>query len=299
MQRSPLQRAAVWLALVWFACSACLSAPVAAPGDYLALGRDRLHYRVQGDPDGPELLFLGGAALGLEQWDAQVDPFAPAFRVIRYDPRGFGRSSPPSEPFRQVRDLARLLRHLEAQRVILVASGFGGGIAIDFALAYPQRVAALVLCEPAIEGYAWSAEYRQRGKRLAELRQRDGRDAFVAGLLADPHFAPAAQADPQLRERIRRLCIEGYGVYSADLTLMRPEQPPALTRLSELEVPTCVIRGTRGHPDGRAVCRVLLEEVAAAEAHEVEGAGTLVQLERPEEFNALIARFLERVVRSQ
>ena len=74
--------------------------------------------------------------------------------VVRYDFRGFGRSTAGSQSGTHVADLKALLDHLELVSVSLVGISLGGGVAIDFATAYPNAVRALILVDPLLEGTA-------------------------------------------------------------------------------------------------------------------------------------------------
>jgi pimeloyl-ACP methyl ester carboxylesterase len=77
---------------------------------YVAVTHGRLYYESAGA--GPVVVFLNGANLGARMWDAQFTALAGTHRVIRYDERGFGRSSPADVPYAAVQDLWMLLEAL-------------------------------------------------------------------------------------------------------------------------------------------------------------------------------------------
>jgi pimeloyl-ACP methyl ester carboxylesterase len=64
---------------------------------------------------------------------------------VRYDRRGFGRSEPPKGPYSDVDDRHAVLDTLNISRAILVGCSNGSRLAVDYTLAHPDRVAALVL----------------------------------------------------------------------------------------------------------------------------------------------------------
>lgn len=109
----------------------------------VAVGGGTLYYEVRGS--GPPVVLLHAGGLDLTMWDPQVGPVARAFRVIRYDARGHGRSSAPMGPHSTVEDLRALLDHLGVERANLVGISMGAGVALEFAISYPQRVSKLVL----------------------------------------------------------------------------------------------------------------------------------------------------------
>ncbi len=72
--------------------------------------------------------------------------------VIAYDRRGFGETAPSTEAFSHVEDLLAVLDEVTDGTAWLVGSSAGGGVALDAAIAAPERVAGLVLLAPAISG---------------------------------------------------------------------------------------------------------------------------------------------------
>ena len=93
---------------------------------------------------GPVIVLIHAGLWDRRIWDAQMEPFAESHRVVRYDLRGFGRSSPLEQPFSAREDLAELLGALGIDQAALVGCSIGGGLAVDFAIEFPGSVSALV-----------------------------------------------------------------------------------------------------------------------------------------------------------
>ena len=109
----------------------------------LKLSNGSLYYEASGE--GSPVVLLHGASLDLHMWDKQTDTLAKRFRVIRYDLRGYGESSPATGTFSDVDDLEKLLDHLGHRKASLVGLSQGSGVALNFTLAHPERVDRLVL----------------------------------------------------------------------------------------------------------------------------------------------------------
>ena len=108
------------------------------------------HYVVEGVKNKPALVFSNSLGSDLRMWDALVPLFAEAFRLIRYDTRGHGLSEAPPPPYSMgdlAHDVAGLLDGLQIESAVLCGLSCGGLIAQQFAIDYPGRVRALVLCD--------------------------------------------------------------------------------------------------------------------------------------------------------
>lgn len=105
----------------------------------------------------------------VRSWDEIGDRLSPAHAVIAYDRRAFGNSPAGSSAYTDTEDLAAVLDAVTTGPVWLVGSSSGGGLAIDAALAQPQRVAGLVLLAPGVSGAPQPARYDAATQRLSDL----------------------------------------------------------------------------------------------------------------------------------
>lgn len=145
--------------------------------------------------EGPAVVFLHPGLWDRRVWDGQVGVFSESNHVVRYDLRGYGRSSRP-EPgasYSHVDDLAALMDAVGFDSAALIGNSMGGRVAIDFALTHPARLGALVLAAPALSGFEGN---RGGGGGLAGgVRRRRARDRggrHRRGSRARPRSAAAA-----------------------------------------------------------------------------------------------------------
>src|SRR2546426_4145651 len=122
--------------------------------------------------EGPVVVLIHGYAADLRLWDLQVAPLVAAgSRVIRYDVRGHGRSmiAPAGYTYEHYSaDLADLLARLNVERPAsenlavdwahIVGLSMDGGIALQFALDFPQRVVSLTLVDSALPGFTYGEQ---------------------------------------------------------------------------------------------------------------------------------------------
>src|SRR5262249_42881949 len=110
----------------------------------------RLVYEVAGDgPREPAVVLIHGFGLDMRMWDSQIGPLTARCGVVRYDCRGFGASGPfdPGVPYTHAGDLVALLDHLGIGDAVLAGLSFGGRVALQAALAAPDRVRGLALLD--------------------------------------------------------------------------------------------------------------------------------------------------------
>lgn len=175
--------------------------------------------------------------------------------VLAYDARGHGESSPADDAaaydYRDlVADLLAVLDYAGAERSVLVGNSMGAATAIAFALAYPDRVRALVQVSPAYAGEPDEAGFAD-WERLSEGLRSGGADGFLSVYepKADPRWHDTIiQVTRQRLERHRH----PEAVADALLVVPRSSAFEGLEELEEVEAPTLVV-GSRdeadpGHP---------------------------------------------------
>ena len=115
-----------------------------AESGFVRSGNASLYYELAGE--GQPIILIHAGVADSRQWNNEFAHFAQDFRVLRYDLRGYGKSSPVDGEFSHMGDLIALLdRHGFHQPLVLIGCSMGGGLAMDFALAHPPKVKALVM----------------------------------------------------------------------------------------------------------------------------------------------------------
>jgi pimeloyl-ACP methyl ester carboxylesterase len=179
----------------------------------------RLHYEERGS--GTPILCIHGAGSSAALWLDAVEQLARLGRAIAYDRRGYGRSERPSPLERtdvaeHADDAAALLDALGATPAVVIARSYGGEVATDLALRYPDRVRALVLLEAApVELLPAAAEWTRAVRdRLREVAAQAGEDALGQALIS---AAVGDGAWPSLPERAQQVFTQNGPAALADL----------------------------------------------------------------------------------
>src|SRR5712692_3213994 len=173
----------------------------------------RLYYEVAGE--GHPLLLIHAGIADSRMWDEQFSVFAQHYRVIRYDMRGYGKTEVPAGPVSNHGDVANLLSHLHVEKAHILGISFGGLVALDFTLAYPEMVAALILVTPGVSGRQPSERERQfNEEENAYLEKEDLAGATEVNLrtwVDGPKRTPE-QVDPAVRERVRQMQLHAFTI---------------------------------------------------------------------------------------
>jgi pimeloyl-ACP methyl ester carboxylesterase len=224
-------------------------------------------------------------------WDDQFPRLAVEFHVIRYDIRGYGKSPPADKPFFHHEDLHALLDHLRIDKASLVGLSLGGAIAIDFALAYPQRIEKLVAVAPGLGGFDWSADSFAGWRRIVSAAQAGDPDRAADLWLAEPMMA-GVNENPAVRQRVRQILVDNGHCWLNNPLLERELDPPAARRLSQIRAPTLAIVGDRDVADIQRIVQQIDVEVPGARKVVIPGASHILNMERPAEFDRVLLEFL-------
>jgi 3-oxoadipate enol-lactonase len=165
---------------------------------------------------------------------------------------------------------------------ILVGNSFGGRVALETALAFPDRVPRLVLADPAIGDHHWGQDMRDYLRREERLLAAGDIDAAVELNLE-------RWALPHIRDILRpmqRRALELDAAREGDLVWPQPRP------LSALTMPVLVIVGERDTEDLHAIAHRIAREAPSARLEVIAHASHHPSLEQPEAFNRLLLQFL-------
>jgi pimeloyl-ACP methyl ester carboxylesterase len=171
---------------------------------------------------------------------------------------------------------------------ILIGNGFGGTLALAFALDHPERIAKLVVSDAA-------AGFPEEGRKaFAVMAQKvaEGGLGAVAEIAAKRVYSPDyLAANPALvkeREKVL-LGIDPKAFADACKILQTADLVPLLHRL---HVPTLVVCGEFDQATPPALTRMVADKIAGARYVELAGCGHCPPLEQPEQFLTAIREFV-------
>jgi len=192
-------------------------------------------------------------------------------RVIAYDARAHGRSSPAAEPSAYtyddlVGDLEAVLDRLQVQRAVLAGASMGAHTLLAYALAHPERVGGLVVITPAYDGNIGTQGRLERWDALAQGLRENGVEGFVAAY-GEPAGDPRWH-DTVLKVIRQRLALHEHPRALADALQVVPRSRPfpSISDLERIDAPVTIVASGDGADPGHP------QRVGEAYAETIPGA---------------------------
>ena len=251
-------------------------------------GSNRIHYADSGGR-GPAVVFSHGFLMDQDMWDPQVEELRPAYRCLAIDARGFGLTEYDGEPFTYwdlADDIIAVMDHAGVDTAILVGLSQGGFTTQRAAVAHPDRVRAIVLCDTDCEVETDETKAMYRGMKDALIENGWSNDVAVG--MASMLFAPGFDASFWI-ERWQKNSPERFAPAFDNLA----DRDDARPRLSEIGCPALIIHGeldaTMPLPRAEDLC----SRIPGCEGvFVVPGAGHTSNLENRDSFNQVLREFV-------
>jgi 3-oxoadipate enol-lactonase len=244
--------------------------------------------------EGELLVLMHGIGGNRSNWTEQVEAFAPHFKTVAWDARGYGDSDDYDGPldFEDFsRDLLALLDHFKVDRAHICGLSMGGRIAQDFYRMYPARVKSMVLVATFAGFKRLSEPERQRfvELRLKPLKEggKEPKDIapVVAKTLVGPGAAPAHY--DRLVASMERLHKASY-----IKTIEASTAHEKALALNTVTVPTQLIFGEFDTLTPPEVGRNMADQISGSVYTEIPNSGHLINIEQAEQFNKITLDFL-------
>ena len=256
-----------------------------------------LYYETDGRISDPAVLLIHAGVATLRMWDPQAEALARDHFVVRYDTRGFGRTTCDDSTYSDRADAIDLLDHLGVPAATVIGASRGGRIATDLALEHPDRVTGLVTVGAGLGGFDYPQPTEAEAALIRRIAAAEESGEWELANSLDVELwciAPtrnATELDPAFVETAFALNRDNLGHERE-----RPEpialSPSAWARLEELALPTLVTVGDSDISEATTVFEAVTGRLPAAESHVFAGAAHLPSVERPAEFGRVLGDWL-------
>ncbi len=271
------------------------STPASRSG-FISIQQAKIYFEIAGQ--GQPLVMIHAGVADSRQWNHEFTGLSDHYQVVRYDMRGYGKSEPVEGEFSHLGDLLSLLDTWKLREpLVLMGCSMGGGLAMDFALAYPGRVKALIMVDSGPGGLELDVPNPPKFDEVERAFQAGDLDR-VAELETQIWFDGMDRTPDQVNPGMRKLVYEmDRQVLSHEMKHLGKRLPntskPAFERLVELKLPVLVIVGAHDIPYIQAAADYMIERLPSARKEIIRDAAHLPNLDQPEEFGRIVEGFLE------
>lgn len=269
---------------------------------FIRVGNINTRYWAEGD-NGPAVLLVHGLGGSVENWAPNIGPLSQRHRVYALDLRGFGRSD-KTPLIHSLYDLVQFIddfmQVLQIEKASLIGNSLGGGLALQFAIQYPEKVEKLVLVDNAGMGRETIADFKLIFVPwIGEILTRPSRKGTIA-LLKKLVYDPSIINDeivtltydlmtlPGARKALLATLRAGIDFRGQRSNLTKN----LLDKISSITAPALVVWGKQDRILPLAHANKCHECLQDSEVYIFDNCGHVPQLERSEEFNRLVLDFL-------
>ena len=242
---------------------------------------------------GQPVILLHGYPFNRTLWNEQVAALSNRYRVITPDLRGLGESdaTPGAATMnRMAQDVAALLDQLEISRAVIGGLSMGGYVALAFYKQFPSRVRALVLADTRAQ--ADTEDGKQTRHQQAEKALAEGMAGIADSMLPKLLTPETVSKHPEVVKRVRDMMLKTKPEGAAGALLGMAERDDQTPLLSQISCPALILVGREDPitpvPDSEKMNR----EIAGSRLVVIENAAHVSNLERTEQFNDELVRFL-------
>lgn len=247
---------------------------------------------VDGAEDAPWIILSNSLGADLTMWDGQVDLLARKYRVLRYDQRGHGESDAPVGPYSfdgLVADAIAMMDHYAIETADWVGLSMGAMTGMGLGIHHPERFGRMVLADArSVATDAYKAMWDQRVMAVTNGGVEAIADASLGLWLTEDWRDAHPEATAAARAMIVATNPQGY---IASCQALR--ELDYFKDLGQLSMPVLYLCGAEDKGAPPEEMREMARVTPGAKYVEIPKAGHVSNINRPEDFNAALAEFLE------
>ncbi len=245
---------------------------------------------------GRPIVFLHSGLADRTMWEPQRAAFSERYCCYFLDSPGYGESADPPSPFSYSAAIAAFIESQIGERVAMIGSSYGGGIGFETALVAPQLAGPLVLVDSIIEMEGEpSTELKAIWTEADAAWERGDKDGAVERETegwVDGHGRPEGKADAVVRAYFTRV---NRAVWERDEARQKPEMLEGPEHdFALIPQPVLLIDGPYDVAEALESNRLLRQRLPNAEYVSIPGTAHFPSYERPDEFNRIVLKFLDR-----
>ncbi|MBN3758232.1 alpha/beta fold hydrolase [Paraburkholderia sp. Tr-20389] len=247
----------------------------------------------QSDRAHETVVLIHGVGMNQSVWAPQIDALTAAYQVVAYDMLGHGASALPTPAptlDEYASQLEALLDSMQIERAHVVGHSMGALVALEFALAHPQRTLSVAALNAVYDRTPAQREaVMTRAATLGDAPAVAGVDATLSRWFGDPvpgHLTQAAQA---VRDLL--LSVDPIG-YARTYRLFASSDDAHVGRLAALAVPALFLTGECDPNSSPSMSRAMAEAAPLGRAEVLSNARHMMNVTDPARVNQRLLAFL-------
>ncbi|WP_208560181.1 alpha/beta fold hydrolase [Marinilactibacillus kalidii] len=239
--------------------------------------------------EGEVILLLHAGIVDRRMWENEMQYLKKQACVINIDLPGYGNSEITGQTIDYVQVIASVIEHFQLKKVTIMAASFGGKVALDYALLYPEKIERLMLVSPAVSGWTDSMELSD----YEEIEESLDDSASLLGLIDQFWFVRNRPLE-QIRHHhsfIRRMIKDNLSLINDEVEECSLVEN-SLQQLNQLTMPMLIINGAKDVPDFLEIGEQIHKSAQATERIIFPDATHLPNLDDPIRFKESLLIFL-------
>lgn len=263
---------------------------------YADINNAKIYFEQAGD--GIPFVMIHAGIANCHMWDNEFEYFSNDYQVMRYDIRGYGKSKPVDGKWNVQDDFVALLDSLAIDEpIILMGCSIGAGLAIDYALTFPDSIKSLILVGGVPRGFDGDTSALEPLWKQAEQAFEAGNLDLVTEIDMQiwlDGFGRETVIDPEVRQHaydMNRIVIE-YEAQELGEHITTAFDKPANERLDELSMEVLIIVGDKDAQYILDAADYMAQTLPNAYKVTIQNAAHLPNLEFPIQFRNAVEQFL-------
>jgi pimeloyl-ACP methyl ester carboxylesterase len=213
--------------------------------------------------------------------------------TMAYDFCGHGKSELPKGAYSDYDDLKAILDKKNLSKIILIGCSYGGSVAIDFTLKYPDYVSKLILISPAINGYKYPLRLALESIQNFRNTHKYGIEKAAELFMNSSYWSYFVPRKNNHKELFKKTFIGNEHFYNGNYRQKYVLKPFAIKRLHEINKGALLIIGEDDSQFNRNAAKMLKNTIQMVTYCEIKDCGHLPNIEKENEVNKIIEAYLK------
>jgi pimeloyl-ACP methyl ester carboxylesterase len=295
----------VFITLLLLHCARLFSQvtePHSFDSGYANVNATKLYYEVAGS--GSPIILIHGSFGDRRFWDLQFFELSGKHKVIRYDVRGFGKSllPKPGESYKDTDDLNALMNFLHIGKAHICGLSMGSIIAIDFALAHPEKCLSLIPAGPRVAGdgddhyKTHSADsIRAIIAKTVDILKTNGIKEATDYLWTGDHAMGKSVLSSVTKDGLLKMGYQYSWWRYLNNNIREFAFPDGIKMLHNIQIPTLIITAEYDLELCKEIADIIVKEIPNAKLISLKKAGHIMNMDQPEEFNKQVSSFIDEI----